>query len=87
VQRSFGIELAADQDGEGIYIVARRKPVVGSVTRADFTLTVPPDTQLALNLTPGEIVFQNINGLAELDTATFHSSAATTNGDPAPTDR
>lgn len=75
LQRSFGLDLTAEQDGDGIYIVARRKPVVGSVTRADFTLTVPPDTQLALHLKPGEIVFEDINGLAELGTAALYATA------------
>jgi len=92
MQRGFGVELAADQDEDGIYIVARRKPVVGTVARVDFTLSVPPDTQLALHLTPGDVVFENINALAELNTTTiyhnYHSSADaanTTNASPPPT--
>lgn len=78
LQRSFGIEFATEQDAEGVYIIAHRKPVVGTVARADFTLDVPPETQLALHLTPGAIAFEGINGIAELNTAAFHQTATGT---------
>ncbi len=66
LQRALGIEFAAEQDQAGIYIIARRKPVVGTVARAEFTLTIPADTHLAFHLTPGDIVFENVDGIAEL---------------------
>ncbi len=71
LQRSFGVEFATEQDADGVYIVAQRKPVVGAVARVDFTLIVPHETQLALHLTPGAIVFEGINGIAKLDTDAF----------------
>lgn len=64
--RAFGVELATEQDDSGIYLVARRKAVVGRITRIDFTLTVPLDSHLAFHLTPGDVVFQDIDGLFEL---------------------
>lgn len=64
--RAFGVELTAEQDHVGVYIVVRRKPVVGAVSRTDLILTVPPESYLALHLTPGEIVFQNIDGMIKL---------------------
>jgi hypothetical protein len=66
VYRAFGVELTAEQDEAGIYIVARRKAVVGRVTRTDFSLTVPADSHLALHLTPGDVVFRDVNGVVEL---------------------
>jgi hypothetical protein len=64
--RAFGVELVAEQDDAGVYIVARRKPVVGRVSRADFTITVPPDSHLVFHLTPGDVVLHSIDGLLEL---------------------
>jgi hypothetical protein len=64
--RAFGVDLTAEQDGAGVYIIARRKAVVGTVARLDFTLTVPAGSHLALNLTPGEVIFDHVNGMIEL---------------------
>ncbi|MBN1563617.1 MAG: hypothetical protein JXA10_07255 [Anaerolineae bacterium] len=68
LHRAFGVELVAEQDDAGIYIVAKRKAVVGKVTRADLTLTIPSDSHLALHLTPGEVTFTGIDGMIELPT-------------------
>ena len=67
--RAFGVELAAEQDGAGVYIVAKRKPVVGTVARVDFTLSVPANTHLAFHLTPGDVVFESLEGLFEIPAA------------------
>ena len=64
--RAFGLEFATEQDEAGVYIVARRKPVVGKLSRAEFSGTVPPDTRLAFHLTPGDVVLQDIDGMIEL---------------------
>jgi hypothetical protein len=66
LHRAFGVELVAEQDDAGIYIVARRKAVVGKITRADLILTVPPNSHLAFHLTPGEVTFANVDGMVEL---------------------
>jgi hypothetical protein len=66
--RAFGVELTAEQDEAGVYIVAKRKAVVGRVTRTEFTLTVPADSHLAFHLTPGDVIFQDIEGMIELPT-------------------
>jgi hypothetical protein len=62
LRASFGWELVAEQDDAGIYIVAKRKLVVGTLSSADFTLIVPPEANLVFNLTPGAVKFANING-------------------------
>lgn len=74
LQRTFGIEFSAEQDNAGVYIVVRRKPVVGSVSHIECTLDVPRDTHLALHLTPGDIVFEGIDGIAELPSPHVFSS-------------
>ncbi len=62
LRASFGWELAADQDSAGVYIVAKRRPVVGKISTARFTLTVPPEANLVLHLTPGSVRLENIDG-------------------------
>jgi hypothetical protein len=64
--RAFGVELTAEQDDAGVYIVAKRKAVVGRVTRIDLALTVPANSQLALHLTPGDVIFEGVDGMLEL---------------------
>jgi hypothetical protein len=64
--RAFGVELTAEQDDAGVYIVAKRKAVVGRVTRIDLALTVPADSHLALHLTPGDVIFEAVDGLLEV---------------------
>lgn len=59
---SFGWEFATDQDEAGVYIVARRKPIVGALSWAKFSLTVPLGAHLALNLTPGSVHLAQIDG-------------------------
>jgi hypothetical protein len=62
LRASFGWDLAADQDSAGVYIVAKRKRVVGAMSSARFTLTVPPEANLVLNLTPGTLHIENVDG-------------------------
>ncbi len=59
---SFGWELAAEQDSAGVYIVARRKRVVGALSSGRFTVTVPPEANLVFHLTPGDIRFVDMDG-------------------------
>ena len=62
LRASFGWELVAEQDEAGIYIVAKRKPLVGQLSSANFDLSVPPGVNLMFNLTPGTVRVMNING-------------------------
>lgn len=64
--RSFGLEFATDQDEAGVYIVAKQKTVTGKLSHADFTITIPRQSHLVCNLTPGDVVLQNIDGMIEL---------------------
>lgn len=66
ISRAFGPELAAEQDEAGVYIVARPKPVVGRLSRADFTITVPADSHLVFHLTPGDVILEDLEGMLEL---------------------
>lgn len=59
---SFGWEFIADQDEAGVYIIARRKPLIGALSWATFDLTIPPYAHLALHLTPGSLHFSQFEG-------------------------
>ncbi len=66
LRASFGWELAAEQDDAGVYIVAKRKLLVGGLSSANFTLTVPPEANLVFHLTPGAVKIANVDGKLSL---------------------
>ncbi len=65
LQAGFGWRVQTDQDEAGVYLVAKRRPVVGSLARAQFSITVPDDTYLVLRLEDGALLLDNLDG-------TFH---------------
>ena len=65
LQIAFGWRIATDQDADGVYVVAKRRMLVGSMSRATFTLTVPHDAYLILKLNESSLLLSDING-------TFH---------------
>ncbi|HML20416.1 MAG TPA: hypothetical protein PKD09_02130 [Aggregatilinea sp.] len=66
MQAAFGLELVGEQDDAGVYIVARRKPIMGQLSRADFSIVVPYDASLVFHLTPGDVVVEDVDGMLEL---------------------
>lgn len=62
LQAAFGWRLATDQDEAGVYVVARRRLVVGTLSSAVFSLFVPQDTYLIFKLTDGRVVLNHMNG-------------------------
>ncbi len=60
--QAFGWEWVVDRDEAGIYIVLKRRPVVGALSFAALTVTVPPDAYLAFNLTPGSVLLEDFDG-------------------------
>jgi len=66
IRASFGWEFVTDQDSDGVYIVARRKPVLGALSAARFTLSIPSEANLVLHLTPGSVQFVDVDGKLSL---------------------
>lgn len=62
----FGMRLVVEQDEAGVYVVARRRRLLGLLSRCEFTLTVPIYCHLAFNLTPGTVRLQDLNGPLEI---------------------
>jgi hypothetical protein len=62
LEGKFGWRMAAEQDDAGVYIAAHRRPVVGELSSALFTLAVPHDTYLLLKLAGGRVTWENVSG-------------------------
>ena len=69
LRASFGWQLVTDRDEAGVYIIARRKPLIGSVGRARFDITLPADLHVSLKLEHCQVCLVNVN--AELDLPPF----------------
>lgn len=50
LQAGFGWQLASDQDEAGVYIVAKRKAVIGGIARAKFEIKLPRGVHVSLDL-------------------------------------
>lgn len=66
LQAAFGWRVATDQDDAGVYIVAKRRAVVGSIASGSFEVSVPLDTYLTLKLENGSVQLDNLNGTLNL---------------------
>ncbi len=62
LRQAFGWQWTTERDDAGIYVVLKRRPVVGSLSYADLTLTVPSDAYLVFHLTPGSVHLQDFEG-------------------------
>lgn len=62
LQAAFGWRVATDQNDDGVYVVAKRRMLVGGFSRATFTLTLPHDAYLILKLTESSLLINDING-------------------------
>lgn len=66
LQVAMGWRYAAEQDDAGVYIVTKRRPLVGGLSRAAFEIAVPVDTHLMLRLNQCTVNFAIHDGLLEL---------------------
>ena len=61
LQVPFGWRIATEQDDAGIYIVAKRRAVVGGLSNASFDLFVPHNAYLVFKLEGGYVKLDNLN--------------------------
>jgi hypothetical protein len=66
LQAPFAWRVAFDQDEAGVYVVARRRPVVGDLGGGSFKLIVRPDTYLQLRLEGCKLVLHDLHTTLEL---------------------
>ncbi len=50
IEAGFGWQIVTDQDDAGVYIVGKRKPLIGTIGRAKFMITLPHTAHLTLKL-------------------------------------
>lgn len=74
LQAAFGWRIATDQDEAGVYMVARRRPVVGMLARAVFAVSVPLDTYLILKLADGRVILDEVSGTLHVPPASAGGS-------------
>lgn len=63
---AFGVQFATEQDDAGVYIVVKRRRLLGAISRADFLVMVPRYAHLAVNLTPGTVRVEEVDGILEI---------------------
>lgn len=73
LQAGFGWQVATDLDEAGVYIVARRKPIIGAIGRGKFEITLPDHVHISLKLENCQLCFAELN--AALDLPPFASDA------------
>ncbi|HRE48249.1 MAG TPA: hypothetical protein PLD47_11030 [Aggregatilineales bacterium] len=66
---SFGVEFVTEQDEHGVYIVAKRRPMLGKVSRVKFSITLPPEANLVVHLTPGTVMLHDVDGAITIPAA------------------
>lgn len=71
LQVGFGWQMATDQDEAGVYIIVRRKPLIGSISRSRFDITLPDDLHISLKLENCRLCLDDLN--ASLDLPPFAS--------------
>ena len=66
LQAGFGWQVATDQDQAGVYIVAKRKPVIGTIGRGKFYITLPHDIHVTLKLEHCQLTLDDLNTTLDL---------------------
>lgn len=67
---AFGMRLIVEQDDAGVYVVVKRRRILGLLSRSEVQIHVPDYCHLAFNLTPGHVEVQQLNGILEIPPAT-----------------
>lgn len=66
LRAGFGWQLVTDHDEAGVYIIARRKALIGGVARARFDITLPADLHVSLKLEHCQVCLVNVNAALDL---------------------
>lgn len=66
LQVPMGWRVETDQDDAGVYMVARRRAVVGGLSSAAFEVVVPHDAYLVLKLQDGQVRLTQIDGTVQI---------------------
>lgn len=64
--RAFGLRFVTAQDEAGVYVIVKRRRLLGWFSRAEFTVKVPDYANLAFNLKAGTILLDGVEGIIEI---------------------
>ena len=66
LQAPWGWRVESEQDEAGVYFVARRRPVVGSISGAVFSVSLPDAAHAIVKLDQGRLLIDGVSGTYEL---------------------
>lgn len=75
LQVGFGWHLQSEQDEVGVYVVAKRKLVVGSFSRAEFDIFLPDTAHVVLKLTDSVMMLDGVSGTFQIPAPALQSSS------------
>ena len=73
LQAGFGWQVATDQDDAGVYIVAKRKPLIGTIGRGNFDITLPHDIHVTLKLEHCQLRLDDLHTTLDIPPYTLSS--------------
>jgi hypothetical protein len=75
LQVGFGWYLENEQDEAGVYVVAKRKLVVGSFSRAEFDIALPDTAHVVLKLSDSVMLLDNVSGTFQIPAPVLQTPA------------
>lgn len=78
LQVGFGWHLENEQDEAGVYVVAKRKLVVGSFSRAEFDIALPDTAHVVLKLTDSVMLLEDVTGTFQIPAPALQTTEKTT---------
>jgi len=78
LQIGFGWHLQSEQDEAGVYVVAKRRPFVGSFSRAEFDITLPDMVHVVLKLTNSVMLLEDVTGTFQIPAPSLQAARAAT---------
>ncbi len=66
LQVGFGWRVLTDQDEAGVYMVARRRGVIGGLSSARFEIHIPKETYLILKLSGCILTLNDVNSTVKI---------------------
>lgn len=76
LQASFGWRVVTDQDEAGVYVVAKRRKLIGGIANAAFQIIAPADAFLVLKLEQSRLVMEQVNGVFNIPPASESNTVA-----------
>ena len=71
LQAGFSWQLLTDQDEAGVYVIARRKQLIGGIGRSRFDIALPRDAHISLKLAQCRLCLNDMNASLDLPPFSF----------------